>query len=116
MRFRRALEISVESILTHKTRSALTVLGIVIGITSVIIIISLGQGAENLIANEITSLGADIIWIEPGQEPQGPTDFTGALLSNTLKTKDIEALQNKSNVPDFISTTSRFETTKKSLY
>ncbi|MBU2263049.1 ABC transporter permease [Patescibacteria group bacterium] len=87
---------------TNKSRSVLTILGIVIGVTAIIFIMSLGSGAEDLIAGEITSLGADIIWIEPGREPKGLTDFTGTVLSNTLKDKDMEALKRKENVPNLV--------------
>ncbi len=96
-------KVALESLVRHKTRSALTILGIIIGITSIVVIVAVGKGAEGLISNEITSLGADLIWIEPGREPEGPTDFTTTLLSNTLKTRDIEALQRKSNVPGLLN-------------
>ena len=102
MTFRRTLQIATESILAHKARSILTILGVIIGVTSIIIIVSIGKGAENLISNEITSLGADIVWIEPGREPEGPTDFASAIFSNTLKTGDIEALKDKNNVPGLV--------------
>ena len=52
---------------TNKTRSGLTILGIVIGITSIILMMSIGQGAENLILNEISGFGAETIAIRPGQ-------------------------------------------------
>ncbi len=90
---------AVRSLGIHKARSILTIIGIVIGITAIIVIISLGSGAEDLIANEIKSLGADIIWLEPGREPKGFVDFTSTILSNTLKDRDIEALKKKENVP-----------------
>ncbi|MBN2198186.1 ABC transporter permease [Candidatus Wolfebacteria bacterium] len=90
------------NILANKSRSILTVIGIVIGVTSIITILSIGGGVENLIVGEISSLGADIIWIEPGREPSGFSDFTSTIFSNTLKEKDIEALKRKENVPDLI--------------
>jgi len=99
MKIKSTLQIAIKSLIAHKGRSALTILGVVIGVMAIVIIVAVGRGAEGLIANEITSLGADIVWIEPGREPSGPTDFTSTILSNTLKTKDIEALQNKKNVP-----------------
>lgn len=102
MDIRRTFQIALEGILAHRTRAALTILGIIIGVASIMIIVAIGKGAEGLISNEITSLGADIIWIEPGREPEGPTDFANALFSNTLKTRDIEALQRKSNVPGLV--------------
>ncbi|MFH0712692.1 MAG: ABC transporter permease [Candidatus Jorgensenbacteria bacterium] len=96
---KQTLKIALRGIVAHKSRSALTVLGIVIGIVSIILIVSIGDGVKGLITDEITSLGADIVWIEPGREPQGPTDFATTAFSNTLKDRDIEALKKKSNVP-----------------
>ena len=63
------LKIALKSLMTHKSRSALTILGVVIGVMSIVIIVAVGRGAEGLIANEVTSLGADIVWIEPGHIP-----------------------------------------------
>ncbi|MFH1412513.1 MAG: ABC transporter permease [bacterium] len=98
MTIKHTFAIALKNLKINKSRSALTILGIVIGVTAIIIIMSLGSGAKDLIAGEITSLGADIIWIEPGREPTGPTGFTETALSNTLKAKDIEALQRIENV------------------
>jgi putative ABC transport system permease protein len=51
---------------THKLRSFLTMLGIVIGVTSVIVLMSIGNGAEADILNRIGSLGANLVTIRPG--------------------------------------------------
>ena len=56
---------------TNKARSILTILGIVIGIMAIIIIVSLGQGAQNLILGQIQSIGAKTIAVVPGREPSG---------------------------------------------
>ena len=69
MPIKSVLRIALRSLIAHKSRSALTILGVVIGVMSIVIIVTVGRGAEGLIANEITSLGADIVWIEPGREP-----------------------------------------------
>jgi putative ABC transport system permease protein len=98
MSFWNNLKIAFKSLLRHKMRSLLTILGIVIGIMSITVIVSAGNSATRLITGELQTLGADIIWIEPGREPEGPTEFTQTALSNTLKDKDIEALLKKSNV------------------
>jgi len=92
-------KIAIGNIMSHKSRSSLTALGIIIGVTSIIIIMSIGNGAKDLIVREITSLGADIIWIEPGREPSGPSDIASAIFSKTLKDRDIAALRKKTNVP-----------------
>ena len=87
---------------TNKTRSGLTILGIVIGITSIILVMSIGQGAENLILNEISGFGAETIAIRPGQEPKGPSDIGQTLFSDSLKIRDVELLKKKSNVPHLV--------------
>jgi putative ABC transport system permease protein len=84
---------------THKSRSVLTVLGIVIGITAIILVMSLGQGAQNLILSQIRGqVGSSVIEVAPGRQPKGPTDFL-SMFSDSLKQKDVEALMKKSNVP-----------------
>ena len=82
---------------TNKSRSALTILGIVIGITAIILVMSVGQGAEDLILNQIRGLGSQTVIIEPGREPTGPSSFD-ELFTDSLKQKDVDALLNPSNV------------------
>lgn len=102
MKLKNNLKTAIAGITTHKSRSVLTLLGIVIGITSIIMIISVGNGAESLILNEISGMGAETIVIRPGKEPKGPTDVAGTLFADSLKIKDLEALKRKSNVPFII--------------
>ncbi|PJE50738.1 MAG: hypothetical protein COV29_03320 [Candidatus Yanofskybacteria bacterium CG10_big_fil_rev_8_21_14_0_10_36_16] len=87
---------------TNKSRSALTILGIVIGITAIILMMSIGQGAENLILDEIGGLGAETVVVRPGREPSGPSDFGETLFADSLKERDVEALSRKSNVPHLV--------------
>lgn len=84
---------------TNRSRSALTILGIVIGITAIMLVISLGGGAQALILDQVQGLGTNTIAIIPGREPTSPSDVS-ALYSDSLKQKDLIALQNKANVPD----------------
>lgn len=84
-------------LVTNKSRSLLTILGIVIGITAIIIVMSIGRGAENLILGQIEGLGATTISIDPGREPTGPSSFA-ELFTDSLKPKDIDALLKPSNV------------------
>jgi len=88
----------------NKSRSALTILGIVIGVAAIIMVMSVGQGAENLILGQIQGLGSRTIIIEPGREQTGPSAFT-SILSDSLKERDVEALRKKSNVPDLVDLT-----------
>lgn len=98
MRIQDSLKTAIWGLKMQKSRSALTVLGIVIGITSIILIMSLGKGAQNLILSQIQSIGPKTIAVVPGREPKGPTDIISTL-SNSLKEKDLEALSKKENVP-----------------
>jgi putative ABC transport system permease protein len=79
-------------------RSLLTILGIVIGITAIILIASLGQGAQNLILGEIQGIGAKTIGVVPGRQPKGLSDFASTF-TDSLKPRDYEALKKKENVP-----------------
>ncbi len=87
---------------SNKSRSALTILGIVIGITSIILIVSMGQGAQNLILGELGGLGADTIVLRPGRKPKGLTDVAETIFADSLKQKDIDALRRKNNAPHIL--------------
>ena len=51
----------------NKSRSALTILGIVIGVTAIIIIMAIGSGAQDLILDQIRGMGSSTILIQPGR-------------------------------------------------
>jgi putative ABC transport system permease protein len=89
---------AITGLKTNKSRSALTILGIVIGITAIILISSLGQGAQNLILGEIQGIGSKTIGIAPGRQPKGISDIASTL-TDSLKQKDLDALSKKENVP-----------------
>lgn len=66
MNLRDTARTSLKGLTAHKTRSLLTMLGIIIGIASVIMMMSLGKGAEGLILGQISSLGPDSLFVRPG--------------------------------------------------
>ncbi len=84
---------------THLMRSALTILGIVIGIAAIIMVMSLGAGAQALILDEISGFGTETVILRPGT---GISNVTQTLFSQTITDKDIEALQRKQNVPNLV--------------
>lgn len=91
---------AINGLKTHKSRSLLTILGIVIGISSIILIMSLGQGSRDLILGEISGqVGSRVIEIRPGGKPKGMTDFL-SMFSDSLVQKDVDALKRKGNVPN----------------
>lgn len=102
MTYRHLFATSITGLTTHKSRSLLTILGIVIGITAIIMVMSLGAGAQNLILGQIKSIGSRTIAIVPGREPKGPTDML-ASFTDSLKERDLGLLQNPANVPHAVS-------------
>ncbi|MFH1430447.1 MAG: ABC transporter permease [Candidatus Uhrbacteria bacterium] len=89
---------------TNTSRSVLTILGIVIGITAIILVMSIGRGAEALILDQVKEFGPNTISIEPGREPKGPADFS-EIFTASLRPRDLDALSRPANVSDleFIS-------------
>ena len=82
----------------NKSRSILTILGIVIGVVAIIIIVALGEGAQNLILGQIRGVGSKTIAIVPGRHPTGPSDVIQTF-SDSLKERDLRSLKQKTNVP-----------------
>lgn len=91
MKFRDSIKISFIALKANKSRSALTMLGIIIGVGAVIIMMSLGQGAQDLILGQIQSLGSNSIYIEPGSfDPQSGFQMEMALEEMTIKTLSLD--------------------------
>ena len=88
---------------SNRSRSFLTMLGIIIGIAAIILIVSIGKGAEQLILTQVEGMGADMLALRPGKEPTGPSDMVDTLFSDSLTKQDFEALKKKSNVPDLVA-------------
>jgi putative ABC transport system permease protein len=73
-------------VVTHKLRSFLTILGIVIGVAAVITLMSIGRGAEAEIISRFETLGADLIFIRPGSSSYGGMrSATGSAATLTLE-------------------------------
>ncbi|MCK5095965.1 MAG: ABC transporter permease [Candidatus Pacebacteria bacterium] len=103
MNIKYGVRTAYDGIRTNKARSFLTILGIVIGIASIILIVSIGKGAEQLILTQVEGMGADMVVLRPGKQPTGFSDISGTLFADSIKEKDVEALFKKGNVPDLIS-------------
>jgi putative ABC transport system permease protein len=98
MTYKHLFKTSLTGLTTNRSRSTLTIFGIVIGITAIMLVMSLGAGAQDLILGQVQGLGTNTIAVIPGREPTGPSDIS-SLYSDSLKEKDLVALENKANVP-----------------
>ncbi|MDF9406967.1 ABC transporter permease [Pelotomaculum isophthalicicum JI] len=83
-------EVAVNGIKANKLRSSLTMLGIIIGVSAVIIMISVGQGASKKISDQISSMGSNLLMVSPGAG-QGAVRGSGGNV-NTLTVEDAEAI------------------------
>jgi putative ABC transport system permease protein len=95
---------TLKNLRTNKMRSFLTMLGIVIGITAVVVIVAVGNGAQSLILNQIKGVGSNLVGILPGaSEEEGPPAAAMGIVITTLTNDDIKALNQKKNVEHAVS-------------
>jgi len=97
MRITDALKISWRGLIRSRLRSFLTMLGIIIGISSVILLMSLGKSAQNYILDQVKGIGSDLVIINPtasssSSKFQPPSAVLGVIIK-TLKDNDIAALK-----------------------
>lgn len=87
MDYRELFQTAFQALRRNKLRTSLTMLGIIIGITSVILIVSIGRGAVAFVTNELSSFGTDYFQINPGE------DQFSSFSSNTLTLDDVDAIK-----------------------
>jgi putative ABC transport system permease protein len=100
MNFNDILHETFAALLANKARTGLTMLGIVIGIGSVIALVSVGQGAQAAINSSIQSLGSNLIMITPGAQRAvgGGGVSSGRGSAESLKTSDADAIESVQDV------------------
>ncbi len=82
--------ISLASLVANKTRSLLTMLGVIIGVASVVALLALGGGASTYITDQITAIGTNVLTVQPGSpSSQGPGNSGSA---ETLTLDDANAI------------------------
>ncbi|MEK7549785.1 MAG: ABC transporter permease [Patescibacteria group bacterium] len=100
----RALQFAVKTIRSHKSRTFLSVLGVVIGVFSVVVVMSLGNGVQNFVRGQVETFGTDVIQVEikvPNtgkMSSQNSSSIAQGVQITTLKIKDGEAIENLPNV------------------
>jgi putative ABC transport system permease protein len=86
------IKLSGAGLMRNKSRSILTMLGIIIGIAAVMLMLSIGKGAEGLIISQVADLGSDLVYAEPGSgdADEGPPNI---FVEQTLTLDDVEELR-----------------------
>ncbi len=87
-----SVHIALQSLGANKLRSGLTMLGIIIGVMSVIAMLSIGQGAQAQVTKQIESIGTNLLFIRPGAIQQNGVASAGGTAA-TLTLQDAQALQ-----------------------
>lgn len=99
MKAKHTILTALRALRMHPSRSALTILGIVIGVAAIIVVMSLGQGAQSLILGQISGMGPETVVVQPG----GGGFSVDMLYSRALTPRDLEALERPANVPNLAS-------------
>lgn len=103
MNYSNLFKIAMRAIAANKLRSFLTMLGIIIGVVSVIAMMAIGQGSKKSIQANIAEMGSNMIMIRPGQDKGPGGAQQDASDMQTLKLKDYEALKEQAKYLSAIS-------------
>ncbi len=125
MNFVNALKVAWKAILTNKSRSILTMLGVIIGVGSVILLVSIGNGLQVYIEDTFEDLGSNAIYVYPtevfGENGFGQQDERSFVAAKQFSTKHLQDLQRyrrqiKEVLPESVrGTTVRYRDTQKDI-
>jgi putative ABC transport system permease protein len=102
MNFSNLIKIAVRALVRNKLRAILTMLGIIIGVGSVIAMLAIGQGSKKKIRDQMSSMGTNMIMIMPNFQRRGGVSM-GSSNSMVLKYSDIVALRNEAGAISEVS-------------
>ena len=92
MNFLESIRVSLRALRANKLRSALTMLGIIIGVAAVIAMVGIGNGATASITSQIQGMGSNLLTVSPGQSNNGGVSG-GAGSSNSLTMDDVDKIK-----------------------
>jgi putative ABC transport system permease protein len=98
-----ALRMAANGLLSNRLRSALTMLGILIGVSAVILLVAVGNGASIQINNQIQSLGANVIYVFPSNARGTGGVSQGFGTAQSLTQADVDAINQRQQDPDVVA-------------
>ena len=104
MNYTNLLKIALRALANNKMRGFLTMLGIIIGVASVITMLAIGQGSKKSIQSQISEMGSNMIMIQPGADMRGGVRQDASAME-TLKLADYEAVKNETRYVSAVSPT-----------
>ncbi|WP_282072442.1 ABC transporter permease [Polaribacter atrinae] len=97
MRLLNLFKIATKAIILNKTRTLLTMLGIIIGVASVITMLAIGEGSKESIRTTISAMGSNMITIKAGADTRGGVRQAASVMES-LTLSDYEAIKNQSTL------------------
>ena len=113
MNFKNLFKIALNALLRNKFRAFLTMLGIIIGIASVIAVLGIGEGSKLSIQQQIAGMGLNLVTVVPGSQQRGGVQF-GASTMQSLKERDLDAIL--SDCPAVIAATPEVRGNGQAVY
>src|SRR3989344_603234 len=100
LNLRNVSRVAIRALITNKTRSVLTTLGIIIGVMAVILLVSIGSGLEKLITQQFEDLGTNLLFVMPGKFQFRDSREGGppGVAINKLTTKEADLVAKGSHV------------------
>lgn len=98
------LKIALNNLRSTRVRTALTILGIIIGVTSVTAVLALAEGAKNVVRDQARQLGNNLITVRPGKATRDPMgnvvsyDYLAAFGSSTITERDLATIESTEGV------------------
>jgi putative ABC transport system permease protein len=115
-----SVRIALRALATNKMRSGLTMLGIIIGISAVITLVSVGQGVQAVVAEQMEGIGSNLLFVMPGELDTNTTSMRTSFLSSvnvsTLTYRDVLALEDRTHAPDLVGVTPEFMANSTVVY
>ncbi len=102
MNYFNLFKIAVSALLRNKLRAFLTMLGIIIGVASVIAMLAIGEGSKQSIQQQIAGMGLNMVSVFPGSQQRGGVQF-GTASRESLTENDVRAIMN--DCPDVLAVT-----------
>jgi putative ABC transport system permease protein len=96
MNYSNLFRIAIRALIRNKLRAFLTMLGIIIGVASVIAMLAIGEGSKVNITKEMSSMGTNMVMVMPNMQRRGGVSL-GASSSMALKYSDVEAIRNEAS-------------------
>ncbi len=115
MKIIESIRLALRGLSANKLRASLTMLGIIIGVGAVIALLSIGEGAQTAITQQIQGIGSNLLFVIPGSLSQGRVSFSMGSLAS-LTEDDAKAIADPLNCPDVAAVSPEFQRNAQVIY